>query len=333
MKMKFLSSKTLSATSVLLIGLIMGWFFKSSNLLNKNATPVLVRENSSDYAFINPFIFSKISKDFYTEEYKNLTAHFNESINKSVSLGNAEDISVYFRDLNTGHWTGVNEDLKYEPGSLLKVVVMVGTLKHALLQPDILTEKLSYRSPLEETQYFKPRKTLQVGPQSVQNLLESMIVYSDNGAADTLLSNPQINNSFQSAYKTFLLPSISSPTTTDYMSPRGYSVVFRTLYDSTYLTWDLSNQALEFLSRTDFKNGLVAGIPSNIPVAHKFGEHTTESESGIALNKQLHDCGIIYYPNKPYLLCIMTRGQDYTKLENVIQELSSVAYTFVDALK
>jgi hypothetical protein len=42
--------------------------------------------------------------------------------------------------------------------------------------------------------------------------------------------------------------------------------------------------------------------------------------------KQLHDCGIVYLPGKPYLLCIMTRGQDFTNLTSTVKEISALVY-------
>ena len=45
--------------------------------------------------------------------------------------------------------------------------------------------------------------------------------------------------------------------------------------------------------------------------------------------RQLHDCGIIYYPNNTYLLCIMTRGKDFKQLESVIAGISKTVYEVV----
>jgi len=45
---------------------------------------------------------------------------------------------------------------------------------------------------------------------------------------------------------------------------------------------------------------------------------------------QIHDCGIVYYPKNPYILCIMTRGTDFAVQERAIQDLSKFIYNKVD---
>jgi hypothetical protein len=45
--------------------------------------------------------------------------------------------------------------------------------------------------------------------------------------------------------------------------------------------------------------------------------------------QHFHDCGIVYYPKHPYLLCVMTQGQDPETLENAIAEISKFTYTQV----
>ena len=88
----------------------------------------------------------------------------------------------------------------------------------------------------------------------------------------------------------------------------------------------MSEKALEFLSQTEFKKGIVGNIPSDVKVAHKFGERTYLSSTGTLVYKELHDCGIVYASNNPYVLCVMTRGNDFEKLEDLIQSISQTAY-------
>ena len=97
------------------------------------------------------------------------------------------------------------------------------------------------------------------------------------------------------------------------------------MFNASYLSRESSERGLAYLAHSDFQNGLVAGVPQGITVAHKFGERVSANGA-----KQLHDCGIVYYPTRPYLLCVMTRGDDFSKLTEVIQSVSRIVYQSVD---
>lgn len=145
-----------------------------------------------------------------------------------------------------------------------------------------------------------------------------MIKYSDNSAA-VILNQYITPEQFKKAY---LDLGIEIPSNQQYsVSVRTYASFFRILFNATYLSRELSEKALQILSQSTFKDGLRGGVPSNITIAHKFGERGTEE-----YEKQLHDCGIVYYPEKPYLLCVMTRGKDFEKLGQAIQSLSRIIY-------
>jgi hypothetical protein len=110
----------------------------------------------------------------------------------------------------------------------------------------------------------------------------------------------------------------------DVLNTHEYATFYRVLYNASYLNKDDSNKILELLSQTDFKYGISSGVPENIPISHKFGEHSD------ANYKQLHDCGIIYYPKNPYILCVMTRGSNFDDLKDVIRTISKSVYEHVD---
>ncbi len=84
------------------------------------------------------------------------------------------------------------------------------------------------------------------------------------------------------------------------------------------------------MTKTKFNKGLRAGISEDMEVAHKFGEHTTYYTDGRAPDYQLHDCGIIYHPKKPYFVCVMTKGKTLENMERVIAEVSRIAEAFVE---
>ena len=69
-------------------------------------------------------------------------------------------------------------------------------------------------------------------------------------------------------------------------------------------------------------------MPPSIGVVHKFGERSLGPNGE---TKQLHDCGIVYYPNHPYLLCIMTRGTSFEPLRKTIAGTSQLFYAELDS--
>ena len=110
------------------------------------------------------------------------------------------------------------------------------------------------------------------------------------------------------------------------MTTAEYAKIFINLHNAEYLTKDKSNYALLLLSQTTFYEGIVHGVPITIKVAHKFGERET------MYSQQLHDCGIVYYPEHPYVLCIMTNGKDTKTLSKVISGISETVYRDVNTL-
>jgi len=126
------------------------------------------------------------------------------------------------------------------------------------------------------------------------------------------------------------LPEIESVTELNFMPISNYSMIFRVLFGSTYLTRAYSEKALEVLTRTQYKDGIVSGVPKDMLVAHKFGVKKV-LETGTLGSAELHDCGVVYYPNHPYLLCVMTRGKDFAELQSTIGEISKTAYKALDA--
>jgi beta-lactamase class A len=232
--------------------------------------------------------------------------------------GLADSVSVYMRDMNSGQWSGMNEDALYTPSSMLKVIAMMAALKLAEHDPTILSEKLHYYKSLPGSKdYFDSNDKAKIGTYTLQELIGYMIKYSDNDAFNAIVSDKKINASFVQAYSLFRLPPDAlAGNAVDFMSPKSFASIFRVLYNSSFFEWNLSEQILDLLSQTTFTQGIVGGLPPGTLVAHKFGENTDE----------LHDCGIVYYPGHPYLLCVMTRGKDIARLESIIQNVSRLSW-------
>lgn len=238
-------------------------------------------------------------------------------------------VSVYFRDLNNGPWFSINEKERFAPASLLKVPTMIACLKQAERAPRFLAKRLTYTGEQDHTarQNIKPPESMQPGiAYTIDDLLFRSIAWSDNNANELLFSAVD-KDLLADTYRAAGVTPPTRFTPDDYLTVQSYASFFRMLFNATYLGRDMSHKALELLTHTDFKDGIVAGVPPDMLVAQKFGERIPSPASGI---RQLHDCGIIYYPDHPYLLCIMSRGTDFSALDDIIRDVSRMVYEGID---
>lgn len=319
--------------SLLVAGIFLGWYghiiwFKHYNSYITVVYPV--RENTDKYKFINRLLACEVPESSGIARYKELESSIQKYINGELVKNNIDNASVYFRELNSGRWIAINEDIKYAPASLLKVPTMIGYFKLASSNPEILQKEVTFKGDFNDNQaeYFKPQKTIQPGQTyTIRELIDYMIKYSDNNA--TRLLHQNIDNSIlEEVYSDLGLSLPSTNAEVDFMTVKSYAYLFRILYSATYLSRSYSELALQILSAPDFPQGIETGVPPNIVVSQKFGERNIiAGESSV---KELHDCGIIYYPKNPYLLCIMTHGQDFDTLAGIIKNISGITYNKVN---
>lgn len=315
--------------SFFIFGLVVGILFDklffnvkeiSSNFYN-------VRLSDPKYKMISPVLLSGLSIQGDTQEFKTIENTLKLQTYDALNLPGMENISIYFRNLKNGLWAGIGENIGYDPASLLKVPIMITWLKKEQDHPGTLAKWLIWTGSPDDNKR-EEFYTLHPGQSyTVENLITLMIEKSDNDAKDLLLSNldaQTLNTVFSDLnIKTWG----DTAGTSKQISASMYSRFLRILYNSSYLNRDASEKALELLSSTNFNTGLVAGVPSNIPVAHKFGQYTDSDPTSPI---ELHDCGIIYYPKSPYLLCIMTRGKTSIEtLESIIKTVSETVYNTV----
>ncbi|MGE5425974.1 MAG: serine hydrolase [Bacillota bacterium] len=242
-------------------------------------------------------------------------------IKSKKASGDISHASIYIRDLNNGPWLGINENEMFTPASLLKVPLMIAYLKEAETDPSIFDKEIMVKGDATLlSQNIMPQRSVETGKTyRLEDLLQYMIIYSDNLAANTLLENIETDK-LNKVYKDLGLTEPSVEKTENFMMVRDYASFFRILYNASYLNREMSEKALDILTKSQFSLGLTAGVPSQVDVAHKFGERVLFDA------KQLHDCGIVYKPGRPYLICVMTRGKDFTKMSTFIKDISAAAY-------
>lgn len=277
---------------------------------------------------ISPLLLcSDVKENYFNTK---LTKRISSYINSLIDGEQVRDISVYYRDLTNGSWTGVNQDDEYAPASLMKVPVMIAIYKKAEMNPEILSKQLYYDGTVDSNkeEVIKPQKSIMPGKSySVAELVMYMIDYSDNNAAILLLKLIS-SKEFSNIYNDLGIPQPpQAGGTVDYLSARLYARFFRVLYNATYLNQEYSLKAMDLLSVPDFPEGISAGVPKGVEVANKFGERTIFKPNGDVDYRELHDCGIVYDDAGPYLLCIMTKGKDFATLKNAMKTISSLVYT------
>lgn len=283
-----------------------------------------IRLNNSSYKYINPLLDCNTGNGI-SSGLRTFQNNVQDEIDRLTASKQIDFAALYFRDMNNGPFFDMNGSQPFFPASLLKVPLMIAYYKESESNPDILNKKITYTQVLDtDTEHFQA-PTIVVGQTyTIEQLIEAMIENSDNNAYELLLQNIDSN----ALSDVFSYLGVTVPTDQIVLTVRQYSTFFRILFNSSYLDYSDSEHAMELLDNIYFQNGLQAGVPSNIQVVNKFGEKWDGVTSD---EKQLHDCGIIYYPDHPYLLCVMTRGNDFDQLASAIADISKFVYNQVDA--
>ena len=317
-----------------LVGVGVGWYLPHPMAASQYRGGVL-RQSSANYQYIDPLLACEIGSESAFPELFPIKNALAQQINQDIANGDAKQISIYFRTLNGSKWFEINGNTPYAPASLLKTFVMMAYFEEADAtdNPPLLNQQVAFEGPLNPSQ-DNPGEIIPhliTGRYySVEQLIEQMIIYSDNDALNTLVDHfdSQTLNYFELIFKDLNIPSpvTQSENSLQFITPDQYAMVFRVLYSSTYLSERYSEKALGILAQAHYKDALTAGVPSGITVAHKFGVTTVLAATSTPQMNELHDCGIVYYPNHPYLMCVMTAGNSFGPLQSDIAALSKTAY-------
>jgi beta-lactamase class A len=315
--------------------------FFSGIYLSQKSTPEQVNDGddsswnsrtyvSGEHNFTNPLLECELNTLWARRNYIPFENDTTKRIEKEIQEKNPGiHLSVYFRNLNNGPWFGINEDEDFSPASLMKLPILIIYLKWSEYLPEIFKKTIKIDSLSVTAQIYKPQQQLEVGKEyPIETALEYLIKYSDNTAVIPLLNVIPVDLQ-EKILMEIGVPSINSSVEKQYdyvISVKEYASFFRVLYNASYLRDDLSEVALNLLSQTLFDEGIRSSIPKEIKIAHKFGERESEGDDGV-VSHQLHDCGIVYYPRYPYLLCVMTKGPaEYSQLSKMIQWTSAIIY-------
>lgn len=261
-----------------------------------------------------------LSKRIFMESQNDFLIHFvplRNAMNNYVTK-QKEEIGVYFEYLPTGTSIGVNDRLEVRFASLIKIPVVMAAYKQ------IEQGNLSLHNSIviQEENIHKGFGSLwKKGAGTTITLEEAIrlsLVESDNTALRAITSQLPLG-AIEDVFNNLDI-TVDSGDGYPIISPKNYSSILRSLYLSSYLDRKDSYAILEYLTKTPFADMIDAGVPDDITVAHKIGVF---DPLGI-----FSDCGIVYVPNRPYIICVMVKSDQATATKHM-QLLSKMIYGFV----
>lgn len=207
---------------------------------------------------------------------------------------------IYYYDLTTGLDYSLNPNKKFQAASTIKIPISM------MLAEKLTNKEIQYDSLVfyEESDYESGAGILQgsinVGDGlSVKELIEHMIVESDNIATNMLKRNVGSISSYVSTITDIYMEDKSN-----ILTPRQSEKILKELYDRAKNN-NYYNNVIDLMKRTTSHDRLDKYIPKSL-VAHKIGDY----------KECVNDIGIIY-TEKPYILCVYTEGVMEEGRENI----------------
>jgi beta-lactamase class A len=268
---------------------------------------------------VNEYPLIDVARDIIPQEHfiVNIQPLREELIRIAKETGN-DNISVYFEFLNTGANIQVNNSLSFYPASLVKLPTALVAMKKIEKGEWNMSSRLVLFDEDKDSRYGSLYKEAVGTRFTIRQLLEQLLQQSDNTAHRMLMRN-LTERELDALRDAIGLNDLFNEHRE--VSAKEYSRIFRALYNSSFLKRQYSQQILEWLTKTPFVHTLPSGMPKDTVFAHKIGEDDVE--------RNYLDSGIVYIPNRPYLITVMIKNHDQKKAENIMRQISQAAYEYV----
>ncbi len=224
--------------------------------------------------------------------------------------------SIYINNLNTSNHVEYNPDELYKPEGLMKLPVLIIYLKKAKENTDYLKSKILFK---EKTKVASENRSY-----TIEDLLNKMILDTDSDAYRILASQIE-EKDYVKLFVDLFIPVNANKTKDDNLNPYSFNInsisrFLRVLYNTTYLGRNMSQYAMKLLIKNQAAHGFRKGVESQVKILSCFGKHQSNSEC------QVHEFGIVYLKNNPYLLGVMTKGKSVDSLIEIMAEISKIVY-------
>ena len=249
-------------------------------------------------------------------------------------------VGIAYFDLATGDSLLINADSVMHAASTMKLPVMMRLYREAdahhlsLERRLLLVNQFSSivdgsRYPLDSTVDGDTTMYHYVGDSvTVRQLIRHMITRSSNLATNTLIAlanADSVNHMMRSlgAMRMRVLRGVEDQKAFDAhlnntATARDLAVLLRALETGHGASAASTTEMREILLAQEFNDGIPAGLPTGVKVAHKTGSITAIA----------HDAAIVYPPGRPpYVLVVLTRGiQREASADSLIADISRDIY-------
>lgn len=317
-------------SSSLFLKLLVGFLFFVLAATYSLYIPTLKNEASSTEKnmYLNPALSLLDKKDLIVN-FQGLR----DSLTSIYESRNDYLVSIYFEYLPTGANISVNKDEKIWPASLIKIPIAMAIMKKVQDKKWKIDNELVILDQDKDSEYGTLYKEPSGTTFSIQKFLEETLINSDNTAHFVLLRNLD-GGELEDVYVHLGMDDIidalkKSPKkeaeTDNRITAKRYSIFFRSLYNSTYLSQEYSQLFLSILEHAPHEL-LSAGIPEDVSFVHKTGVRVDEAVRA--------DSGIVYVPGRPYILTVMVQQKDKKQINEqvinkIFEDISKEVYTYV----
>lgn len=268
--------------------------------------------------------YSFISKRVFVENPNDILINFVplRKALRDMLLSQDDKVSLYFEYLPSGTSIGINEKNEVRLSSLSKIptaMAIYAKIKAGTLSKD---QEIIIEEKFIDPEFGSLWKKGPGAKVTLADIITASITESDNTAQNILLSllTPDEINS---VYEYLDIP-FREVDNYPIISAKNYSSVLRSLYLSSFLQYQDSNEILDLMTQSIYRDKIPSKIPPSVKIAHKIGVYEKVDPD----NSTFSDCGIVYVPKRPYILCIMTKGSD-SFAQSTMSSLSKIIYDYV----
>ncbi len=231
-----------------------------------------------------------------------------------------DEIGLYFEYLPTGTNINVSSNTEYHAASLFKVPVVMAYY-HFQERTGIKDKDTVIKYSELDNEFGDLWKKGAGYPIKLSEAVRLALEKSDNTAAKVVANNIT-DQDFAPVYNGLDIE-LEADNEGAIVTAKGYSSILKALYFASVINREDSHRILQYLANTPFNDKLAAPIPKNVTVAHKIGNFI--DDDGVDV---YNDCGIVYVPRRPYLLCMLSKSDEVVARERM-QKLSKMVYDFV----